>query len=68
MFTGNKDKPLMLVVNTKPGFVFVFSEYIKDPTTLTLGRYFWFNSVSKKTSLGFCTCSELLQLKFDKKT
>ena len=31
-------------------------------------QIFWFYSASKNASLGFCTCSELLQLKFSTKS
>ena len=69
MITGNSDKPRIPVANTKPGFVSVFCEYLKDPTHLKLVRFFSLFSASKKTSFLFCfwLCSELLQLKLDKK-
>ena len=43
----------------------VFS--IKDPICLKLVRCFCCYSASTKTSFGFCSCSELLQLKFGEK-
>ena len=43
--------------------IFQFSLNIEDPTNLKLGRYCWLYSASKKISFGFCSCSELLQLK-----
>ena len=38
----------------------------KDPICLKLVRCFCCYSASTKTSFGFCSCSELLQLKFGK--
>ena len=43
----------------------VFS--IKDPISLKLVKCFCCYSASTKTSFGFCSCSELLQLKFGNK-
>ena len=65
IFTENK--PWLPVANTEPGFVLVFYEYMEDPTNLKLINYFWIYFASKQTSFVFCSCSELLQLKFVKK-
>ena len=43
----------------------VFS--IKDQISLKLVKCFWCYSASTNTSFGFCSCSELLQLKSGKK-
>ena len=51
------------MAHTEPGFVLVSCEHIEDPTNLKRVRYFCFYPASKKTSFGFCSCSELLQLK-----
>ena len=40
---------------------------IEEPICLKLVRCFCCYSASTKTSFGFCSCSELLQLKFGKK-
>ena len=42
-------------------------EHVEDPKCLKFLRYFCFYSASTKTSFGFCSCSELLQLKFGEK-
>ena len=42
-------------------------EHVEDPKCLKFLRYFCFHSASTKTSFGFCSCSELLQLKFGEK-
>ena len=47
--------------------VFVLCFSIKEQISLKLVKCFCFYSASTKTSFGFCSCSELLQLKFDKK-
>ena len=67
MFTENYNKPRLPAANTAQGFYFFCCEHIKDPTNLKRVRYFCFYPASKKTSFGFCSCSELLQLKFGKK-
>ena len=47
--------------------VFVFCFSIKYPICLKLVKCFCWYSASTKTSLGFCACSELLQLDFGRK-
>ena len=42
-------------------------EHVEDPKNLKFVRYFCFYSASTKTSFGFCSCSEPLQLKFGEK-
>ena len=42
-------------------------EHIEDPKCLKRVRCFWCYSASTKTSFVFCSCSELLQLKFGKR-
>ena len=39
-------------------------EHVEDPTNLKFIRYFCFYLASTKTNFGFCSCSELLRLKF----
>ena len=46
-------------------FLFYVSS-IEDPISLKLVKCFCCYSASTKTSFGFCSCSELLQLKFGK--
>ena len=39
-------------------------EHVEDPKCFIFVRCFWCYYDSTKTSFGFCSCSELLQLKF----
>ena len=51
----------------KAGDLIWTCEHVEDPKRLKFVRHFCFYSASTKTSFGFCSCSELLQLKFREK-
>ena len=60
--------PMISVANTKLGIEFEYIYIFEDPKCLKIVRYLCFHSASTKTSFGFCSCSELLKLKFGKNT
>ena len=65
--------PIVLPIHSEPNvfssekliFVDLFTPLsIEDPISLKLVKCFCCYSASTKTRFGFCSCSELLQLKF----
>ena len=65
--TKQKKHKFYCVADTIKVMFSFFRSSIKDPICLKLVRCFCCYSASTKTSFCFCSCSELLQLKFGKK-
>ena len=67
MLIVNPKKKQKTYVQHAAGDWILTCEHVKDPKCLKSVRGFYFYSASTKTSLGFCSCSELLQLKSGEK-
>ena len=45
--------PCIYVAKANPGFVFVFCEYMNDPTNFQLVRYFWSGTFCRAEGFGY---------------